>query len=165
VVNRMVGGWNVTGLVVYDSGQPFQVSAPNPYYPQWGNLYPDFNLHAFTGAADPTRFPSVTTYIPTTVASTPPAGQLGQGPPAISALRCPGQANENASILKNVRMGSDGQYRLSFRAEFYNLFNRHYYNINGCGGSHSSIGASNFGQISGVADNPRNGQFAIRFDF
>jgi hypothetical protein len=66
-------------------------------------------------------------------------------------------------------MGADGQYRLSFRVEFYNLFNRHYYNINGCGGTRAAIptspGPNNFGQITGVNDNPRNGQFAIRFDF
>ena len=62
-------------------------------------------------------------------------------------------------------MGSEGQYKLSFRAEFYNIFHRHTYNINGCGGNRSTVGSSNFGQIFGVNDNPRNGQFAIRFDF
>jgi hypothetical protein len=59
-----------------------------------------------------------------------------------------------------------GRYRMSFRAEFYNLFNRHYYNINGCGGNNSNgIGAADYGEIYGVQDNPRSGQFAIRFDF
>jgi len=55
---------------------------------------------------------------------------------------------------------------MSFRAEFYNLFNRHYYNINGCGGNNSNgIGAADYGEIYRVQDNPRSGQFAIRFDF
>jgi hypothetical protein len=62
-------------------------------------------------------------------------------------------------------MGSDGQYKLSFRVEFYNIFNRHYYNINGCSGSRATVGSSTFGEIFGVNDNPRNGQFAVRFDF
>jgi hypothetical protein len=67
-------------------------------------------------------------------------------------------------------MGSDGQYKPSLRAEFYNLFNRHTYNINdGCGSNRSLLQTpgptDNFGQIFGVNDNPRNGQFAIRFDF
>jgi hypothetical protein len=107
-------------------------------------------------------------YMPQSVASAPPPGTLGLAPD-LSSLRCPGQANENASILKYVPMGSEGQYRLSFRAEFYNLFNRHYYNINGCGGNKSLIQSpgptDNFGEIFGVTDNPRTGQFAIRFDF
>jgi hypothetical protein len=107
----------------------------------------------------------VQTYISDTVATNPAPGTLGTGTAAVSALRCPGSANENASLLKYVPMGSDGQYKLSFRAEFYNLFNRHTYNINGCGGNKSTVGFSNFGEIFGVNDGPRNGQFAIRFDF
>ena len=62
-------------------------------------------------------------------------------------------------------MGSDGQYKLSFRGEFYNVFNRHYYNINGCGGNRSTIGNGDFGQIFGVTDSPRFGQFGLRFEF
>jgi hypothetical protein len=165
VVNRIVGGWTLAGLFLYASGQPFQVGVQNPYYPLWGNLYPNFDLTGFTGPANQKNFPTVQTYIPGTVATAPAPGQLGTGPAAISALRCPGQANENASILKYVPLGSDGQYKLSFRAEFYNLFNRHTYDINGCGGERSTVGFSNFGQINGVNDGPRNGQFAIRFDF
>jgi carboxypeptidase family protein len=175
VLNRIVGGWTMTGLFLYYSGQPFQVGVANPYYPQWGNFYPNFNLSGFHGPADPTKFvpvpanqqpPPQDFYMPKSIASAPALGQLGAGPPAISALRCPGQANENASILKYVPMGAEGQYRLSFRVEFYNIFNRHYYNINGCGGNKpNNIGAGNFGQILGVNDNPRNGQFAIRFEF
>jgi hypothetical protein len=175
VLNRIVGGWTMTGLLLYYSGQPFQVGVSNPYYPQWGNFYPNFDLSGFHGPSDPTKFvpvqpnqpvPTQDFYMPQSVASAPALGQLGAGPPAISALRCPGQANENASILKYVPMGSDGRYRLSFRAEFYNIFNRHYYNINGCGGNKpNNSGAANFGQIFGVNDNPRTGQFAVRFEF
>jgi hypothetical protein len=165
VVNQIVGGWTLAGLFLYTSGQPFQVSVQNPYYPLWGNLYPNFNLTGFTGPADQKKFPLVQTYIPDSVATAPLPGQLGKGPGDISALRCPGSANENASLLKYVPLGSDGQYKLSFRAEFYNLFNRHTYSINGCGGGSSTVGFSNFGQINGVNDGPRTGQFAIRFDF
>jgi len=179
IVNRIVGGWSLSGLFLYTSGQPFQASVPDPYWPMWGNFYPNFNLNGFSGPSNPRHFvpipsgqtniPSQDIYIPQSVASAPAAGMLGAGPPDISALRCPGSANENASILKYVPMGSDGQYKLSFRAEFYNLFNRHTYNINGCGGNKSLIQSpgptDNFGQILGVNDGPRNGQFAIRFDF
>jgi hypothetical protein len=179
IVNAIVGGWTVTGLVLYYSGQPFTAVVNNPYYPQWGNLYPNYKLVGFSGPSNPRNFvpipaptlsnpnPSVPAqdfYMPASVATAPPLGQLGSGPPLISALRCPGAANENASILKYFPMG-DGKYKLSFRAEFYNVFNRHTYNINGCSGNKATIGAPNFGQIFGVNDNPRNGQFAIRFDF
>ncbi len=173
VVNGIVNGWTLASTVSYYTGQPFMVGAANPYWPLWGNIYPVFHTQTFKGPADPKRYvpigggvtpPASNFYMPTSVATNPAAGYL---PPrgATSTLRCPGQADENITALKNVRMGPEGRYNLSLRTDFYNLFNRHYYYINGCAGSRSSIGASNFGEILGVMDNPRNGQFAIRLDF
>jgi len=102
--------------------------------------------------------------MPATVASNPDPGILPPSP-TNSRLRCPGQANENSTLLKNERVGPEGKYVVSIRADFYNLLNRHYYNIDGCGGSHAAIDSANFGEITGVQDNPRQGQFAIRLDF
>ena len=171
LVNGIVGGWTVTGILLYHTGQPFAVGAANPYWPLWGDIYPEFNLTGFTGPSDPRKFVPVTGdtvpasnfYMPGSVASNPAAGVLPPSPNT-SALRCPGAANENASLLKNFSMG-EGRYRLSFRTEFYNLLNRHYYNINGCGGVGTSVGSATFGQITGVSDGPRQGQFALRFEF
>ena len=56
LVNRIVGGWHLTGLVTYYTGQPFQVGVANQYYPQWGNLYPNFNLSGFKGPNSPGNF-------------------------------------------------------------------------------------------------------------
>jgi hypothetical protein len=103
--------------------------------------------------------------MPTTVATNPPAGTLGKGHATNSRLRCTGSADEQVSLLKYFPM-ADGRYQLSFRAEFYNVFNRHDYSIQGCSGNPaSSIGSSDFGRILGVMDNPRTGQFGIRFEF
>jgi hypothetical protein len=173
IVNGIVGGWTVTGMMNYYSGQPFEVSAANPYWPLWGNIYPQFNLTGFKGHSNPRHYmpvvagataPAQNFYMPASVASNPAPGVLPPSP-ATSALRCPGGADENSSLLKNAKVGPDGKYRISFRTDFYNLFNRHTYNIQGCGGNRASIGAENFGEILGVQDNPRQGQFAIRLDF
>lgn len=175
-LNAIVGGWTTSWLLTYYSGQPFEVGAANCCWPQWGSTYPNFNLAGYTGPNGTSKFvplpsnyqgnpPPGNLYMPTSVASSPASGQLGQSGPSTSALRCPGSANENASLLKNVTMGSDGRYRLSFRTEFYNVFNRHYYYIQGCAGSRASIGSSDFGEIWGAFDNPRTGQFGVRFEF
>jgi len=164
-INGALGGWNMTWLLKYNTGQPFLISAQNPYWPQWGNIYPDYNLTGFKGPNNPRQFPTQTVYIPASVAVQPAVGQFGTGPLAIGSLRCPGAADEDASLLKYFPMGSDGRYRLSFRAEFYNIFNRHYYDINGCGGGRTTIGAGNFGVINGVNSNPRLGQFGFHFEF
>jgi hypothetical protein len=173
VVNRLAGGWTAAGLFDYYTGQPFRVAAANPYWPLWGNIYPQFNLTGFKKPNNPGKYvpvgsggtvPTQDYYMPSTVASNPAAGFLPLSP-YTSRLRCPGQANENTTFLKNDKVGPDGKFNVSFRADFYNLFNRHYYNIQGCGGTSASIGSPTFGEILGVGDNPRQGQFAIRLDF
>jgi len=175
--NAFVSGWTLTGLVLYTSGQPFNTTVDDPYYAGWAQLYPNYNVSNFSGASfhqsqyvrpDPVNnpYPAGDFYLPANLASAPANGQLGTGPQRISALRCPGLANENASILKYFSMGSDGQYKLSFRAEFYNLFNRHTWGINGCASPpYSHVGSPTFGMVTGVNSSPRTGQFAVRFTF
>ena len=172
-VRQLVGGWTVAGVVDYYTGQPFAVGAYNPYWPLWGNIYPQFTLGNYRGPSNPRHYvpvgqsgnvPPQDYYMPTSVAVTPAPGVLPPEPNT-SRLRCPGQANENATLLKNEPVGRERKYVLSFRTDFYNLLNRHYYYIQGCAGSTSSIGSSNFGEINGVLENPRTGQFAIRLDF
>jgi len=174
-VNAVVGGWTVAGVVNYYTGQPFRVGVSNPYWPLWGNIYPAFNLSGFKGHNNPKNYvpigssgsiPTSNFFLPTSVASNPAAGVLPPSP-YTSRLRCPGSANENTTFLKNAAVGPDGKYRVSFRADFYNLFNRHFYNIDGCGGSSATIGefSDGLGEVTGVSDNPRQGQFAIRLDF
>lgn len=179
IVNGIVGGWTLGSLLLYTSGQPFQAGVNNPYWPLWGNFYPNFNLSGFNGPADPHAFqastpsnpnPPAVFYMPGSVASSPiPANTtlnlvaLGRGPGDVSALRCPGNANEDASIMKGFPIRE--RFNLQFRAEFYNVFNRHTYAINGCGGGSTQVGATNFGQVTGVNSTPRAGQFALRFEF
>jgi hypothetical protein len=179
VVNAMVSGWTIGGLVAYYTGQPFEVSASDAYWPLWGNIYPQFNVATFKSPQNPRNYvpigpsgkiPDNDYYMPSNVASQPAAGVLPPSP-TNSRLRCPGQANENSTLMKNNRVGPDRKYDVSFRLDFYNLLNRHYYDIEGCGGNRQAInsGLSTdgklFGEILGVQDNPRKGQFAIRLDF
>ena len=182
-VDALVGGWRANTIVLYTSGQPMDIVVNNNLYPIWGNFYPNFNPHppaaagtkGFSGIAALTATPQNPYYYPyfsNSVATSPInisfTGNLvglGSGGALDGDLRCPGQANENASILKYFKMGSDGQYQLSARVEFYNLFNRHYYSINGCAGLKTQIGAGNFAAVNGVNSTQRTGQFGLRFTF
>jgi hypothetical protein len=160
--------------VSYYSGQPIRIGVNSGFYPVWGNFYPNFNAKGVFGPFNPSGFQAGDNsapyfYLSPSVASSPINGNsvaFGNGGAYDSGLRCPGSANENASVLKYFSMGSDGQYQLQLRVEFYNLFNRHYYAINGCGGTPpTNIGSGNFAQVTGVNDNPRTGQFGVRFTF
>lgn len=176
-VNALVGGWQVSGLVLYTSGQPFHIGVNEPFYPIWGNFYPNFHPTGAFGPFNPGGYQALGTngnppptfnYFSSSVASSPINGNsvsFGNGGVYNSALRCPGQSNENASVLKYFSMGADGRYQLSLRVEFYNLFNRHTYSILGCAGTHTNVGDSNFAAVTGVNSSPRTGQFGARLTF
>lgn len=179
LVDRLVGGWQLSSLLLYTSGQPIQIALNEPFYPIWGNFYPNFNPNP-PGHANPTGFNAtlaaqpmsnyVYSYFQQAVATAPvnTSGTVvgfGSGGPYDGALRCPGDANEDASVLKYFTFGAEGRYQLSMRVEYYNLFNRHYYSILGCGGTKTQIGNANFTAVTGVNTTPRQGQFGLRFTF
>lgn len=170
VLNAIVNNWTVAGLFSYATGQPITFSAPNPYYPQWAGVYVNYNLSGYKGNTfkrstfDPNGGAG-NQYFPVSIASAPAYGQLGTGRQRISAMRCPGIPSEDADLLKDFPAGHDGRYDLQLRAEFYNIFNRHSYFLNGCEGSSAVPTSSNFGQVVGVTGSPRTGQLAVRFTF
>ena len=178
-VNGLVGGWQLSGLVRYNTGQPLHIGVPNPYWPLWGNFYPVFHATGVFGPFSPSGFSGVDAannpsyyypYFSKSIATSP----IGSNTSSVSFapggaydtnLRCPGQAMENASLLKYLYFGEDGRYQLSMRVEFYNLFNRHTYHVVGCDGTVTSIGDANFAAVTGVNSSPRTGQFGVRFTF
>jgi hypothetical protein len=75
-------------------------------------------------------------------------------------------AAENLSIVKHFGIGKEGRYQAQLRAEFYDAFNRHYFNP-----PDTNVNDSTFGYITGVSWAPqmtgssRVGQVAARFEF
>jgi hypothetical protein len=58
-------------------------------------------------------------------------------------------------------MGPDGRYRLTFRLEFFNIFNRHQ-----LAGPDTNMSDATFGQIINIgSQGGRVGQFGARFTF
>lgn len=68
-------------------------------------------------------------------------------------------AQENVSIVKHFGFGSKEQYQAVLAAQFFNVFNRHYYSA-----PDTNMADTTFGQITGVSGN-RTGQVSARFDW
>ncbi len=172
VLNSIVSGWTLSGVVTYASGSPLSFYSPNiyNYYPGWSAIYVNYNLGNYHGRTfgasnftPPTSgnpAPTGNLYFPASVVSNPPDGQLGSGPSRIGALRGFGIDSENAGLLKYFRFGQDEKYQLSFRIELYNLFNR-----NTFANPNTTVGSSQFGYVTGSTDSPRQGQFGARFQW
>lgn len=171
LLNGLVSGWRLSGLVLYASGAPLSFSSSNYYYyPLWATTYVNYNLGGYNGsqfnaqnftpptASDPA--PAGDLYFPNTVAANPNYGELGTGPARIDALRGFGIKSEDASLMKNTLFGPEGRFKLQLRVEFYNIFNRHTFN-----NPDTSLTSPTFGLVTGVNSLPRQGQFGVRFEW
>ncbi|HYO84338.1 MAG TPA: hypothetical protein VES20_23240, partial [Bryobacteraceae bacterium] len=70
----------------------------------------------------------------------------------------PSFLNENFGLLKRFALSENA--RLTFRAEFFNAFNRVVF-----GGIQANRSNAAFGRVTSQANSPRQGQLALRLDF
>jgi hypothetical protein len=172
----ILGGWQLGGTTILQSGSPFGVSCGLPFSPVFddggsmiGNNGCDFNADGLNNdfpdtpsfgntVADPSKqkylnglfkqsdFPRPQTVRP---------GNLGR-----NTFTNPGFANVDFNLLKQIPAPFFGEAgRIDFRAEFFNLFNR--VNLNSV---NSSLTSGNFGRVTSTFG-ARNIQFGIKIRF
>jgi Carboxypeptidase regulatory-like domain/TonB dependent receptor len=186
--NAIVGGWQVSPIIHWNSGTPMWfrdsnsgclvvsqfrqnclvgtvpganpfLQDPNSYNPNKGPL---LNSAAFEspGAFQPAG---------ACPGCTGAYGYTGAGP-RISNLRGPNAKNVDISLTKNTRIGERANFQLRFG--FFNAFNQHYFynaaNVNNQGSSfafNNDISAPNFGAWTGGVSSPRTIQIGARLEF
>lgn len=186
VRDRVVGGWSVSGILSYQSGQPTEVYAP------CGNTAGAvlFGGCEFTGSARVNIVPAVkqkngrglnpltTPFFNANAFAAPAPFTFGNEPRTLASARTFGGRNEDITIGKKTRIGERGV--IDFRAEFFDIFNRHIYQQpGGAGGFATQLGtpfvpantpgcqsafACGFGAITN-ASGPRAIQFGLKIEY
>ncbi|MFN7996221.1 MAG: TonB-dependent receptor [Bryobacteraceae bacterium] len=159
VADKVVSGWGVDGTTVFQSGFPLKfgtsVNLTNSF---GGGSRPN------VGCADTSISGSATArldqWFQTSCFSQPAAFTFGNEGRVDPRLRQQGTHNFDFALFKNMALAREGQIRLQFRAEFFNLFNSPQFGPPG-----STVGTAQFGVVSSQVNNPRLVQFALRFMF
>jgi Carboxypeptidase regulatory-like domain len=171
VLNYAVGGWTAGTIVSYGNAAQLGAVGSTNSYPGWSAVYtnvashpnfknqfktynPAWNPSIAGEAPDPSSL-----FVDPSNFSNPTFGQLGNSPTLFSNWRGWAQPQENASLLKKTHFGSDGRYVVTLRAEFFDVFNRHYWN-----NPNTTFGSGFFGHVNGVSGN-RTGQVGARFEW
>jgi hypothetical protein len=171
VVNQVLGGWTVTGIQTYQSGDPLLIeSGFGGGAGYWFNG--DIRGDVLSGV--PLRVPSTgpfdfaggtgIAYLnPAAFAEPPttPGGVVlrpGTAPHYMGNLRGPRNPSENFGLFKNFSF-REGMF-FQIRADFLNAFNR-----TGLGDPDTNLSDSTFGRILNVGEGPRRIQLAGRFTF
>jgi Carboxypeptidase regulatory-like domain/TonB dependent receptor len=172
LLDHAVGGWTLGFQGNYGSGLPFTQISSNysmPYYfsgsrANFANGATADNMknqfHGRSVDLNNLNDPGNTDFNPSSFASTTPQAPFGNSPYAYNKWRWnPGAASENMSVLKHFSFGSNERYSATLRAEFYDVFNRHY-----LAAPDTGIGDATFGQVTTVYGN-RTGQLGARFQW
>jgi hypothetical protein len=170
MLNRIVGGWQVNGIVTLQTGSPYSVTAANDGLLGFSHqVYANCIGDPFSGATtNPDLYTSTGFLINAAAFSQPGAGQFGTCRPRM--FHGPGIRMLDFSIFKDFRF-TEHSY-LQFRTEFFNAFNHPNFanpsaNISSPGsfGKVSNTLAPILGTDSGGPGDPREIQFALKLFF
>lgn len=152
----LVGGWQLTGIHQYQAGRPITLTATNTLPLFNGALRPD----AIAGVPQTldVRDPLADSWINPAAFAVPSGFRFGTAARAYTGLRAQGFSNESFGVIKRTPL-REGMH-LTFRAEFFNAFNRTVF-----AAPVGNVSAGNFGRVSAQANTPRQGQLALRFEF
>ena len=169
-LDKFLGGWKISGIHNYRSGDPLQIvngSLAGGLDGSWG-----VRADVIDGAdqkvtwTGPVDSENGTQYLNPDAFGSPPADpnwesyatRWGTAPRFLSSTRGPGFQNEDFGILKDTRLTE--RFVLKFRADFFNVLNR-----TGRGNPDTYVDSGTFGMIFGVAHGPRNIMLSMRLDF
>jgi len=167
--NPIVNGWTLGTIVWYGQGTQIGAISSSYSYPGWSGLYTDVVAHPnfknkfkrWNPAWNPTASGAGTDeeslFVDPKNFSNPTWGNLGNSPSTFKHWRYWNEPTEQLSILKKTPI--KGKAVLTLRAEFFNVFNRHFWDS-----PNLTYGSAYFGHVTGVYGN-RTGQVGARFDW
>jgi hypothetical protein len=179
LVSKFIGGWQVSGISTFQTGQPFSVTYTAPGSPVGQvsgranvvpgvSLYPSsktraewFNPAAFTA---PPCYNSVGSGPCSTLYTTGgPTTYDTYGTSGYNMLWGPGWQDWDMNLQKNITW--QDRYRLQLRVDSFNIFNH----PNFAPPNASITSTSNVGQITSASSSPtyepRTVEFAVKFNF
>ncbi len=157
-VGRVAGGWRFAGILTYRSGGLISVVSPQTQPNFAGPNFANTILGVRQKGSWSGRFdPAVNSYLNVNAFSLPEG--YGTGGRFLPSLRGPMYSDEDLSLSKITKI----KERLNFeiRLEAFNAFNRVVF---GVPSSDISV-PSTFGQITTMANSPRNMQVALKLNF
>jgi hypothetical protein len=163
-LNTLVGGWQLTTLTTFQTGQPLDIAMSNNRIAD-GNQRPNVTCPAHqsltTGISIHQAAELATPYINVNCFADPGDQQAGSAPRYFSQLRSDGIHNTDISVERIYKFGDRGGH-LEIHGECLNCTNTERFGLPDYG-----YGDSTFGIISSTAGGalPRNMQVGARYEF
>jgi len=156
VASQVLGNWQVNGIVQLRSGQPYNLSVVGDVA-NIGNTLSFWNYARPNIVGDPhPAHPTINEWFDPNAFAVPvnSYGDFGR-----NVLRSASVYNADFSVFKNFPIGE--RFLVSFRAEFFNVFNIQNYGPP----ANTTIGVAGAGQVTSNVLPPRQIQFGLHLGF
>lgn len=155
----LLGNWQISAIWVMHSGLPFSIYGPNGANNSESNIGGD-RADIVSGASlnqhQGSKNQWLNQYFNTAAFTANAPGTFGDS--AKNLLTGPGFDNVDLGFMKNFPIGE--RYRVQFRWEMFNAFNRTQFST-----PDNYVGDAAFGQITSDSNSPRLMQAALKFNF
>jgi hypothetical protein len=153
LADAVAGGWQVSGLMTYQSGIPIPMSASGNGF---GFAYNPPNIT--NGSAVSISNPTVGEWFNVNAFSQPAPYTIGTAPRRITQLRQDGTHNTDISLMKNFKIRE--LVNVQFRADFFNLTNTPQFSA-----PNTNVSSNTFGLVTSQANSARQIQFGLKLNF
>jgi hypothetical protein len=159
VAGWFLGGWNLAGILRYESGRPLTITMNNDLGGLLFNTQKRPNKTGQDGVADVSDFdPFTDRYLNPDAWTDPGPLQFGNAPKRDGEVRGFANFSEDINIFKVFPMPSETNLR--FELQFGNLFDR----ITYCN-PNTNWSSGDFGRVFTQCNTPRSVQMGVRVDF
>jgi len=153
---KIVGGWQLAGLLHLQSGQPFTVTAPAADTGTGSTVNRAHRVADGRLSADRPKNERLNRYLDTTAFVRPARGEIGTS--GVGVLIGPGLWVTDVSVIKDTAITE--RWNVQFRAEFFNLFNHANF-----ANPIADVTSPAFGRIGSTVGFPRQVQFGVRLQW
>ena len=159
VAGFFLGGWNLAGILRYESGRPLTITMNNDLGGLLFNTQKRPNKTGQDGVADVSDFdPFTDRYLNADAWTDPGPLQFGNAPKRDDEVRGFANFSEDINVFKVFPM--PGETNLRFELQFGNLFDR----ITYCN-PNTNWSSGDFGRVFTQCNTPRSVQMGVRVDF
>jgi hypothetical protein len=158
VLNRVVGGWQLSGITTLQGGFPFTPTLSTSLGKTFTNSRPNAIGDPTASARQPYNWINPAAFVVPSSAEVAAGNYFGNA--GRGSIREPGLVNFDFSVMKNTRIRES--IRLQFRGELYNFTNTPFFGGNGF--VSNNFNSPNFGKVTQAGD-PRVVQFGLKLLF
>lgn len=167
-LNEIVGGWDTSGVIQWQSGQAFG-TVTSAFVAGYANNAPGIfngNTAAVRRSVHKKSDRSVNLFADNAAAVGAYGPPTGFAIGSRNDLRGPTYFNWDAGLTKAVALWPDKGVNLKFRADAFNVLNHPSFGSPGNNTNYDDISQTgNFGQITGTSSSPRVVQLILRLEF